>query len=693
MNGRGWLPLRRPRLVLAAVAIVVLVAGLPGWSAPSHLSDRESDFHSHISESFETADELARIQPRNSLGVPDLAVITKGGERAGERTITSLERLPQVGRVMKRIFPSRDRRSNAVLAWLREDLPEEPAAVEVARELDRPGVLVGGAALTKYQFGEQIKKDLWRAELIAFPLLMLLGLWVFRSVAAALLPVLVGGIALLCGLGCLRGLNAMTPISIFSLNLAAGLSLGLGVDYSLLMVSRFREELAAGRSAAEAIRTTVRTTGRTVAFSAASIAAAFSSLLVFPVPFIRSIAVAGIAVALIAGVAALIVLPALFSLLGTRIDTLAPGRWRRAITTTSRPRREGGWYRLARFVMRRPFPVALASAGVMIALGIPTLGMRYTGLDAGSLPPTASARVFTEQVRDQFESPLIGEIAVAIHGDAETASVVAARVERLASSSGLATPSFVRLKHSSRLMQVDLNPTGQVFGEGTRDFVDRLRQMNAPVTVTGDTAAYVDVSEVLTARLPIALGILAGTSLVFLFLATGSLILPIKALIMNVLSLSASFGLLVLVFQDGRLESVLNYDSQGALLLAMPVVLGAGAFGLLTDYGLFLLMRIKERREAGYPDREAIAWGLERTGRIVTAAALLFCTAVGAFATSEISLIKEGAIGISVAVALDAFIVRPLLVPSLMAILGRWNWWPRVMDESLDEAAGFAVAD
>jgi RND superfamily putative drug exporter len=204
-----------------------------------------------------------------------------------------------------------------------------------------------------------------------------------------------------------------------------------------------------------------------------------------------------------------------------------------------------------------------------------------------------------------------------------------------------------------------------------------LRAIDAPIDVAGDTASYVDTDRALRQRLPYAVAILVLTTLLFFGLATRSLVLPVKAVAMNLLSLGATCGILVLIFQDGHLQAVLDYDSRGALVLALPIVIGAGAFGLLTDYGLFLLTRIREAREEGRPDPEAIALGLERTGRIVTAAALLFCLAVGPFATSDVLLIKEGVAGIATAVLIDAFVVRPLLVPSLMAILGRWNWWPR----------------
>jgi RND superfamily putative drug exporter len=622
--------------------------------------------------------DLEELSIAGAAGLPNIGVITRGDPKtAGARTRRKLERLPQIAAVAGYTFPSRDRRSSTMLAWLREDLSESRAAAEVARALDRPGVITGGPALAGQQFSQQIRRDLFRAELIALPLLLILCFWVFRGFISALLPVLVGGLAGACALGCIRLAADFFPISIFSLNIVLALGLGLGVDYSLLMVSRFREELSGGQSPAEGVRKTVRSAGKVVAFSSATIAASFSALLVFPIPFVRSIGVGGILVALSAGAVTLAVLPALFSTLGTRINALAPRRWQRATKGSSRPGDRGAWYRIARFVMRRPAVVAISSSAFLLALAVPSTSMRLTGLDVTALPASASSRAFAEEIREDFRHAMVGEIRVLIYSGERTASAIETRMEKMGRRSKLATPFPVDFKLSPRQFTFSMNPTHDVLSEPTKAFVQRLRQTGGPIAVTGDTASYMDTADTLEHYLPYALAVLLGTTLVIMFLATGSVILPIKALLMNALSLGAALGLLVLIFQNGRLEGILGYETQGGLVLSMPIVIGAGAFGLLTDYGLFLLMRIKEAKEDGRENREAIAYGLQRTGRIVTSAALLFSVAVGAFVTSDIALIKEGAIGIIVAVLLDAFVVRPLLVPSLMAILGRWNWWPR----------------
>jgi len=657
---------------LALIAVIAALATVVGWDASDHLSNRESDFNSSRSESHQAALELDEAQPAESPGPPDLALIVRGRDAAVE-AVGKLERLPQVKAVSGAIYPSRNERHYSVLAWLKPNSSDGRAAARVARAMRGHGVLVGGATLIGEEFNQQVKDDLRRAELIALPLLLLVGFMVFRSAVAALLPLVIAGFAATCALALIELATNFFPVSIFALNIVVGLAVGLGVDYSLLMVSRFREELRIGGVAVKAAAKTLRSAGRTVAFSSAAIAVSFSSLLVFPIPFVRSIGVGGILVALIAGLAAVVALPPLFVLLGQRVNSGAPRSWKRG--TEGGGARSGSWYRLARFVMRRPVPVAAITSLFLIALAVPTLSMRFTGFDVTSLPASSNAREFSETAKAEFREPLLGEILVALHGPYGTVNPLAARIEKLAKTTRLAkvTNGF---KHSPRLWQLDLNPTHSNFSSETTEFVDRLRGTDQRVTVTGETAAYMDTASALDRYLPRAVGILLGGTFLFLVWATRSLVLPVKALIMNMLSLGAAFGLLVLIFQDGRLESLMRYDSQHAVVLALPIVLASGAFGLLTDYGLFLLMRIKEAREAGQPDREAIATGLEKTGRTITAAAVMFAAAVGSFATSGVVLLKESALGIAVAVLLDAFVVRPLLVPSLMAILGRWNWWP-----------------
>jgi uncharacterized membrane protein YdfJ with MMPL/SSD domain len=675
-------PVRYPKQVVVMAIIVTVVATSVGWSAPGHMSYRSGDFYSHDSESFRTEADLEGNLPKRVRGIPTLAVISRGSpETAGARIARKLDRSPLIAEVAEKIFSSRNGRSSYVLAWLKgnDEERQESFAVNIAQEFKQPGVAVGGPSLVGHEFKEQIAADLRRAQVIAIPLLILLGLWVFRGFVAALLPVALGCFALVIVLGILRGATELLPISVFSLNIALALALGLGVDYSLLMLSRFREALAAGHAPKQSAVEMMRAAGKTVAISSIAIAASSSALLVVPIPFVRSVAFGGGLVAIITGLGALVVLPALLVLLGHRVNALAPPSWQRSIERAARPREKGVWYRTAQIATRRPLLVALLVGAGLIVLTIPVFSIRFTGFDLTALPSTSNPRRFAEKAQKEFENPLVGEVVIAIHGDKEMASGVTGRVNKLAERTHLGIPFPFGFQHAPKLWQVRLNPTSPVFSANTRQLVSRLRRMNLPITVGGETSAYIDSASLLRQKLPYVVAIVVLSSLFFVFLATGSLVLAVKTLIMNVLSLGAALGLVVFVFQDGRLESILDYTSQGALIVTLPLVVAVAAFGLLTDYGLFLLMRIKEERERGISDRKAIALGLERTGRIITAAAFLFCIAVGAFSTSGLLLLKVSAIAIVLTIAIDAFLVRPLLVPSLMAILGRFNWWPRTM--------------
>jgi uncharacterized membrane protein YdfJ with MMPL/SSD domain len=667
-----------PRLILVLALAVGIGFGTIGAGVPRHLTFKANDSSSHFSESFRATHELETVRNKSWWGPPNLSVVFRESSEGGAiGVLGQLEQLPQIAKVENYIFPSKDGKADFVVAWLRRDLPEADAAAAVADRLNGPGIVVGGPALAGHEFAETISRDLRRAELIAFPLFVLFGLWIFRSLVSALLPAAVGGLALLCTLGCMRAATELFPLSVFSLNIAVAVSLGLAVDYSLLLLSRFREELACGASPAAGARSAERTAGRTIMFSSGMLFISFAALLVFPIPVIRSMAVAGMLVAPLAGLTAVAVLPAIFVVLGRRVNALAPRAWQRSLAIRSQPRRAGGWFRLAQFVTRRPVIACLSATVLLIGLGVPALSMRFTGLDVTSLPPSSSARSLTERVQREFEHPISGEIQTVVAGGRRQAKRVANRLVRLTQRTRLAIPFPVAIEVMPRLYLMNLNPASPPLSSSTKDLVERLRKMRAPMAVTGDTATYLDTVATLKQNLPYALIVLVSGAYFILWWATGSLVLPVKALVINLLTLAAAFGLLVILFQDGNLEGALAYRSQDALVITLPIVVVACAFGVLTDYGLFLFMRIKEAREEGLANRDAITLGLERSARVIPGAAVLFCVGVGAFATSDILFLKEGAIAIAAAVALDAFVVRPLLVPGLMVLLGRWNWWPR----------------
>jgi uncharacterized membrane protein YdfJ with MMPL/SSD domain len=406
-----------------------------------------------------------------------------------------------------------------------------------------------------------------------------------------------------------------------------------------------------------------------------TVAAALAALLVFPLRFLYSMGVGGLVCALAAALVSLTLLPAILAALGPRVNALSPKRWQAALHREASGERSGFWYRLSHTIMRRPVPVAAGAAALLIALGLPFLGIKFTGVDASVLPRDHSARVVTDALETEFPPNRTTPVYVAARGDAGDKAAVERYAERLgALPVGVGEPT---VQPARGLYRIDLVAPGRPLGERAQELVEDVRAVPAPVPVRvgGETAAFLDQQESLSDSLPIALAILATTTLVILFVMTGSVVLPIKALVMNLLTLSAAFGLLVLIFQDGHLEGLLGFESQGALESSQPVLLFAVAFGLSTDYGVFLLTRIKEAHDNGASNEEAVALGLERTGRIVTFAALLFVIAIGAFATSQIIFIKQLGVGTALAVLIDATIVRALLVPSLMRLLGDRNWW------------------
>ena len=558
-----------------------------------------------------------------------------------------------------------------------EDKEWQEASERIIDDLSgMEGVSVGGPAPAQQQVNEQVEEDLQKAEMLAFPLLFLLSFIFFRSLVASALPLLVGGLAILGTFFALSIASEFGSISIFALNLTTGLGLGLAIDYSLFMVSRYREEIAKDGPGLAAMKRTMATAGRTVLFSSLTVAAALASLLVFPQRFLYSMGLGGTIVALLAAAISLIVLPAVLALLGNRVNSLAPKFLQRRQEAETAPLHSGFWYRLSRYVMRRPGRIAVMSAAFLIALGLPFYAIKFTFPDAQILPEEKSARQVDDVIRAEFPPNRDTPIRVVVtEGGAAAAKAITADLRGL--------DGIVAVNPPQKLPNGDLIVEGissaPYIADASRETVREVRRLETPdgttFLVTGGTADFLDFQQSLEEHLPLAFAIIVLSTLIVLFLMTGSVILPIKQLIMNLLNLSAVLGILVFIFQDGRLEGLLDYRSQGALEQTMPILLFAVAFGLSTDYGVFLLSRIKEARDNGASDSESVALGLERTGRIVTAAAVLFAIAIGAFATSQIIFIKQNGVGTALAVLIDATIIRALLVPSLMELLGSWNWW------------------
>ncbi len=678
-------PNRRRVLIVAAVAAVIAGAfgagvsnGLWPYSAKDPASQSvkaENRFDASAGRQID-AGVVALVNSGN--------IGTAAERQRVDQVAAELHAQPDVAQVQSfyttnnPAMVSRDRRSMYVLAYFKP--LSDKALKNVAQQIedrfaDQSDVKLGGEAIANAQANTQVSNDLARAELLAFPFIFLLSLLFFRSLVASLLPPLLGGLTIVVTFFVLRIVASFVDVSVFALNFTTGLGLGLAIDYSLFIVSRYREESARHGYGAAALTRTLQTAGRTVLFSSLTIAAAVASLMVFPQSFLYSMGIAGAIVAMTAATLALTVLPALLAVLGPRVNALAPRRLQRAAEREARPAEHGFWYRFSHFVMRRPAQVAAASAALLIALGIPFTHIKFIQADARVLPSTASAHQVDTALNRQFPPNRTSPLEVVVGAPANSAQVkqLGARIGRLPDVSAVATAQPAGPDNAL----IAVAPVHGPLSGQTEQLVRNVRAIKAPVYVgvAGETASFIDLEHSLAVHLPVVLAIVIGATLLVLFLFTGSVLLPLKAVVMNFLTLSAMFGILVFIFQDGHLQGLLSFHSEGALDATQPIFLFAVAFGLATDYGVFLLSRIKEARDAGASNANAVAVGLERTGRIVTAAALLFAAAIGAFATSHIVFIKELGIGAALAVLIDASIVRALLVPSLMRLLGPANWW------------------
>ena len=564
-------------------------------------------------------------------------------------------------------------------------------------------VEITGLAAVFNQVATQIEADLARAESLAFPLTAIALVLVFGSVVAAGMPLAVGFLSIISTFAVLHAIALVTDVSIFSINLTTGLGLGLAIDYSLFIVNRVREERRKGFSNDEAVVRSVLTAGRTVLFSALTVAASLAALLVFPLYFLRSFAYAGIAVVAAAAVGAIVVLPAVLAAVGDNLERF------RILHREPKLDGTGFWHRTATMVMRRPVVVALGVGALLLALGLPFAGVRFGLPDDRVLPPSASTRQASDVLRREFASrdtASLSVVAPAASGDLDAYATALSQVAGVARVDGprgsYIAGQLVVPGAGNPLYQRFVAPAGGVYlsvvpaveplsGEGEQ-LVRAVRAVPAQteVLVTGQSAMLVDSKASLLARLPLAAGIIAVVTFVVLFLMFGSLLVPAKAVVLNLLSLTATFGAMVVIFQDGWGADLLGFTATGALDTTTPILMFCVAFGLSMDYEVFLLSRIKEEHDRGAGTVESVARGLERTGRIVTAAAALLAIVFLAFATSGITFIKLFGLGLTLAVLMDATLIRAALVPAFMRLAGEANWWaPRPL-RRLHDRFGFS---
>jgi uncharacterized membrane protein YdfJ with MMPL/SSD domain len=701
----GDLAYRRRRLVLILTAVFFLVAAGLGGPVAGILTSGTNSFEDPANESVKARKLIAEATGAN----PEFTInaLVHPGQADLRQRVEAVAGELREERTVKRVLTaynsdlqglvSKDGQSSYLLASTELLTPREERSVAERldkRFSDQPDVKLGGPIVSNWEAGKVIRDDLTRAELFAFPLILIVAFFVFRGVVAALLPLFCGAILITGTFLGLRIVDNWVDVSIFALNLSTGLGLGLGIDYSLFIVSRYRDELAAHGSRREAVSRTLATAGRTVMFSTLTVGAALATLLVFPQRFLYSMGIAGIFVALMAAATAVIALPALLVALGPRVNALTPARWRRSVETRVEERPPGFWYRLSHAVMRRPVLVAVSTIAVLVVLGLPALNVKFTGIEPSVLPKDQSAYQVDHAVKTEFPENRLAPVFIAARAPSSAGGQVddyASRIKSLAGVADVSAPAKV----GDGLWSIDVISANDALSSQSKDLVKAIRNLDPPFKayVGGQTALFLDQGKSIGSHLAIGLPILALVTVLILFAMTGSVILPVKTLVMNFVTLTATFGILVFIFQDGRLEGLLNYTSQHALEMTQPVLLAAVVFGLSTDYGVFLLTRIKEARDQGASERESVAIGLERTGRIVTAAALLFAIAVAAFATSGVVFIKMLGLGMAIAVLLDATVVRAFLVPSLMALLGSWNWWAPAPLKRLHERLGFSETE
>jgi uncharacterized membrane protein YdfJ with MMPL/SSD domain len=661
---------RRPIVAIALVATIgaaILGTSVFDRAQPFGFSDPDSE-SSHAYDLIEQATGARAVPAVLLLVTPGGSTRTAEGRAVVQKAARTLAGIEGIVRV---VTPAQDRSlvSDSGIQALVEgfagrsvdNLAKLGERTNAAFDGDG-AVQVGGTAVASVQLNNNTENDLRRIELFAAPIILLISLLVFRSLVAAMLPLIVGGLSIAFTLAALRLLSEVMTVDIFALNVVTVLGLGLAIDYSLFMVSRYRDELKRSGPGLATMCNTVGPIGRMVCFSAGTVAAAVASLCIFPQPFLYSTGVGCAVVTLLSALVVILVLPAILGLLGTRINALS----------ISDPTPVDGspfWRRIAAVVQARPGVVALLVTAVMLVAALPLLRIQLTRADARVLPRDNSARLVDTAVRSAFRDD-----------PADSIILVQAGRSTFRRHPIKPVPPVTRVDRPRHLpggvtvveahMNVDPN------SDRATAVVDSIRnsKLGASTLVGGVSAELVDQRASLRAHLPLAVTIVVASTLIAILLMTGSLVLALITLICNLLTIGAALGVLVLVFQDDRFESLLVYSGVGAIDISVPILLFAVIFGLSTDYGVFLLNRVAELRRTESGQR-AVALGMERSGRIITAAAILFAVAMGSFVFSQMVFIKEVAVGTALAVLIDATLVRAFLMPALIHLCGERAWW------------------
>ena len=531
-------------------------------------------------------------------------------------------------------------------------------------------VYASGAGVITSAINGKISKDLAIAEAISIPLSFLLLIFVFGALVASAMPLLVGVSAILGSFFILLLITSFTNVSVFALNLITGMGLGLGIDYSLLMVNRFREEIHHGKSVDEAVITTVKTAGKTVFYSGLTVAVTLGSMVVFPLSFLKSFGYAGIAVVTLAIVGALIPLPAVFKLLGHRIDK---GTVRKNVL---KPKSDGGWAKTARFVMRRPVSVVLVCVAILGVLTIPIKDVVFAQTDVRVLPKNDRAVIATNVLQERFPGQESSPIEIIIKNGASNLAAAENYAIKLAKVDGIVRVNPIQKYGDDLRIQAIQSMSSRSLE--ARDLIHQIRKLSAPkgTLIGGPAADFTDSQDGIYSAVPWALLWIVISVFILLFIFTNSIILPIKAVLLNGLSLSATLGVLSYIFIGGHLKNIIgDFTSTGSLDIGTSILVAVVVFGLSMDYELFLLSRIKEEHLAGKNNEDSVAFGLQKSARIITAAALILAVVFASFVTSGVTPIKLMGLGTAFAVLLDATLVRAFLVPALMKLFGEFNWW------------------
>ncbi|WP_371101104.1 MMPL family transporter [Streptomyces sp. PU_AKi4] len=698
------LAIRRSRLVLVVAALAVALMGVVGAGAFDRL--KGGGFDDPASPSTRAANVIAdKFGGETNLVLlvrsPDGRVDTPAAEEDGQDLVAELRKDERLGNVVSfwetnsPDLRSEDGREAMVLAHVKGDTTEQrESAIAILDTYsgsykDNLTVRAGGGAAVGADLSNQVVEDLVLAEAIAIPLTLVLLLIVFGSVVAALLPLVIAVIAVIGSFAQLFLLGSVTDVADTATNLTTALGLGLGIDYALLMVSRFREQIAAGMSVDDAVRRTVHSAGRTVAFSAATVAAALAALMVFPQYFLRSFGFAGVGVVAMAALSTLFVMPALLKVLGHRVDG---GRMPWAKSRRSEAQAPV-WGRLARTVMRRPVLTAVPVLAVLLLAASPLLNITFGTSDERVLPEDAESRQVSQVLREEFggseDSALfitidtsVAEAPLASYAGRLAALEGVERVETSAGTYSAGRPA-VTGPADSALGRPDAQRISVVSSltpksEAAESLVKQVRSVTPPPgtdpLVGGNDAVLVDAKESIADKLPLAVTLVVLSTFLLLFLFTGSVVQPLRALALNLISLGATLGAMTWIFQDGNLSSLLGFTAQ-PMELSMTVLMFCIGFGLSMDYEVFVTSRIKELHDQGADNETAVVNGLGRTGRIVSAAAFLLAVSFFAFGTSQLSFMQMFGLGSGLAILIDALAVRGVLVPAAMRLLGNSAWY------------------